>query len=385
MRASIAALVFAIAACSGDGANTEDSTPTDDAGTGGTSPTGDTAAPSTAGTEAGGSSGEHDAGMSTDDDDDDDDDTVDADTVDDTDETSGDTGEPAGVPLWLGVGNWGYRSWSSDGVTWQTEQNRATPSDHSPDLLRDVAWGNGYFVAVGGDQNSMVMRSADGASWEEDLHPAGAGQWMGAVAYGAGRWVAVGGVGRVMISDDDGATWIDNDATLPSAGRGVAYAEGHYVAVGDGGLVAVSSDGVSWDDHTRPDSVGLGGVAFGHGTWVVLGSSWNGSGFDTNCFASTDTTTWSPCPFSSARYDGIVYTDGRLIVAVQDGYEASDDGQTWTHGDVDVPAQAFRGGDLWVGAQSEQRFSGDTLETLVQTETAERGFNGFAMGWVAAG
>ena len=59
------------------------------------------------------------------------------------------------------VGNWGLRGAGLDG-DWNVCGNPSTGNDHSPDLLRGVDYYDGVFIAVGGDRNSMVMRSVDG-------------------------------------------------------------------------------------------------------------------------------------------------------------------------------------------------------------------------------
>ncbi len=290
------------------------------------------------------------------------------------------TGEVAvGEPMWMVVGNWGYRSWTSDGQTWDVEANPKQGNDHTPDLLRGVGWGNGYFIAVGGDQNSMVMRSADGAQWEVDLHPSGT-QWKGDVAYGNGRWVAVGGVGTVISSDDDGQTWVDHEERLPSAGRNIEYADGVFVAVGDNGMIAVSEDGMSWWDHTQPGTQS-GSAAFGHGTWVVAGRQWNGGGFDASCVVSTDTQTWSRCPFGG-QYIRAISTDDRLFVVRDSGYAVTDDGETWTESDVSTPDFFARGGEVWIGASGSRRYQGNGVDTLEEVLSDERGIRDFVMGYM---
>ncbi len=286
---------------------------------------------------------------------------------------------PAGEPMWMVVGNWGYRSWTSDGLTWETEANPAQGNDHTPDLLRGVGWGNGYFVAVGGDQNAMVMRSADGASWEVDLHPTGS-QWKGGVAYGEGRWVSVGGVGTVISSDDDGLTWVDHEERLPAAGRFITHADGVFVAIGDDGMIAVSSDGESWTDRTQPGTQG-GSAAFAHGVWVVAGRRWNGGGFDASCVLSTDTETWTPCPFGGEPVRTFA-TDDRLFVVRAEGYAVTADGETWEESDVSIPANVARGGDLWVGADGERRYHGGSVDALESADDGERGIRAFTMGYV---
>lgn len=293
-----------------------------------------------------------------------------------------DAGTEGMHPVWVGVGNWGFRTSTEDGVTWATTMNPSTGNDHSPDLLRDVSWGDGVFVAVGGDANSMVMRSTDGVTWQEDLHPAG-GQWKGGVAFGGGRWVAVGGVGTTLVSDDGGLTWRDGAERTPSAGRNVAWGDGQFVAVGDSGMIAVSSDGDAWTDRSV-GGIRLGGVAHGLGVWVVTGSEWNGSGFDTACFKSEDgAVTWSACDFTASRFDSVLSTGGLMIVSHGEGYEYSSDGASWARVDVDIPARVFEADGLWVGQANERTFHGAALDALTRGDDSPRGFRSFTVGWVA--
>lgn len=304
---------------------------------------------------------------------------VDAARVDGGSEEEVDGGTtPSGEPTWVAVGNWGYRAATTDGVEWTVTQGEQQASDHTPDLLRGVGYGNGWFVAVGGDRNSMVMRSRDGVSWEEDLHPEG-GQWKGGVAYGAGVWVAVGGVGTMILSNDDAATWEPVDTRLGGAGRAITFGGGRFVAVGDGGVIATSTDGLEWTE-VDTDAGGLGSVGFGHGLYVATGSSWNGSGFDTWCYQSPDASDWSDCPFDSARYRSVFFTGGRLIVSTDEGYEHTSDGESWTHSDASIPSIAFEAEGDWVGVDGDRRYSGTDLESLTRGDNAERGARGFAFG-----
>ena len=305
---------------------------------------------------------------------------IDATTSDDDGGSSDADGgtTPTGEPTWVAVGGWGYRAATTDGIEWTVTQGPEGADDHTPDLLRAVGYGNGWFVAVGGDRNSMVMRSRDGVSWEEDLHPAG-GQWKGGVAYGAGTWVAVGGVGTVIRSTDDAATWTAVDQRLSGAGRGITFGGGRFVAVGDGGVIATSTDGSEWSE-VDTDAGGLGSVGYGHGRYVAVGSNWNGSGFDTWCYQSTDASDWSDCPFASERYRRVFFTDGRLFVTTDEGYEHTSDGETWNHSDASIPASAFEAEGLWVGIDGDRRYSGSSLDSLTQGDNAERGARGFAFG-----
>ncbi|MDR0550480.1 MAG: hypothetical protein LBG72_00510, partial [Spirochaetaceae bacterium] len=110
------------------------------------------------------------------------------------------------------------------------------------------------------------------------------------VAYGNGKFVTVGhwnSSGKIAYSEN-GMSW--QTATITGSGffdtdqniRGVAYGGGKWVAVGPTGQIAYSENGTSWevvDDSTFNDSsvidlfgVGLiNGVAYGNGKWVAVG------------------------------------------------------------------------------------------------------------------
>lgn len=295
-----------------------------------------------------------------------------------------DGGERGGsVPVWVGVGPWGYRTSTEDGLSWAVTANPSTGDDHSPDLLRDVAFGDGVFIAVGGDRNAMIMRSTDGSTWQEDLYPAGE-QWKGGVAYGAGRWVAVGGVGSTAYSDDGGLSWSEG-GRLPQAGRDVAWGNGHFVAIGDDGMIAISTDGFTWTDATVSPEIRLGSVAYGHGMWIAIGSQWNGGGFDTACFQSVDETrTWSGCPFEAGRFDSVALTNGQLLVIHDQGFEATTNGSSWAHGDSLLPANVYFADGLWVGLDGDRRYQGTQLDALAEEPQADRGARAFVQGWRAA-
>ena len=73
------------------------------------------------------------------------------------------------------------------------------------------------------------------------------------VAFGGGRWVAVGE--GVAVVSTDAAAWAA--VTLPGLSlNGVAYGNGAFVAVGDGGAVraaiARSPDGMAWTHGAFP-------------------------------------------------------------------------------------------------------------------------------------
>ena len=65
-----------------------------------------------------------------------------------------------------------------------------------PELL-GVAWGNDVFVAVGADGQSYVS-SSGGQNWAS--YDVGLAEGLNAIAFGSGRFVAVGNAGAIATS-----------------------------------------------------------------------------------------------------------------------------------------------------------------------------------------
>lgn len=267
---------------------------------------------------------------------------------------------PQGAPAVVAVGNWGLRLATSDGASWNTCGNSSTGNDHSPDLLRNVAYGNGVFIAVGGDSNAMVMRSVDGIHWEEDLHPTSAcggesfpascSNWSGGVAYGDGVWVAGGGNGALMKSLDDGLTWTGIDApTRPPAVRDVAFGDGVFVAGTDAGVAVSTDEGDSWTLHGLwPHSMS---VTFGDGLFIAKGQWWNGSALEYHCELSEDLgMTWNACDPLIVDAGEPVWDGSRWIAGVGGGYVSSPNGKDWTfQASPGFPNRYLFTGELWIG------------------------------------
>ena len=141
-------------------------------------------------------------------------------------------------------------AYSTDGVTWtavNVEFNAFYSGSY--DDIKDIAWGGGKFVAVG---NYRAAYSSDGITWtavansskeaveEKKLIEAYS------IAYGGGKFVATGPNGSDVYSTD-GVTWtrgkgyaamtIDNTTSswgfLPY--NDIAYGNGRFVAVGHAG------------------------------------------------------------------------------------------------------------------------------------------------------
>lgn len=301
---------------------------------------------------------------------------------------------PAGTALLVGVGNWGLRGRSETGQVWDYCGNPSTGNDHSPDLLRNVAYGDGVFLAVGGDANGQVMRSLDGIHWEEDVHPTDAcpgdrfpsscTNWIGAVVYGAGTWLAGGGNGALMRSRDGGLGWTSlHPDPGPNAVRSLAFGSGRFAAGTDGGFVAVSPDaGDTWMLHELWQY--SMNIAYGGGAFIAWGAHWNGSGFDRACFASTNAgDDFIPCSSTVAQATSFVHDGTRWVAALPDAYATSDDATAWTsHAANGFPSTLLFHESTWFGRRGASVLVGSDPDSLSEVATGVEDFRAWTVGRV---
>lgn len=135
---------------------------------------------------------------------------------------------------WLGIGNYGLKSVSTDGRTWKDAENQSIA-----DTLIAVAYGNGRFVGVG--LHGLRMASPDGLRWGEK-QMGEEGEHLHAVVFTGKEFVAVG-LGATY-SSSDGVKWkrTPNDDAPVS----VAYGNGVFVGAAYKGRLLVSKDAIAW-------------------------------------------------------------------------------------------------------------------------------------------
>jgi hypothetical protein len=149
----------------------------------------------------------------------------------------------------------GYQSKTSDpcvvsegssSLTWTAVTNTTFGSSQA--IIRGIAYGGGKFVAVG--SNGKAAYSADGVTWTAVTNTTfGSSEDIRGIAYGGGKFVAVGAGGTgsdgsKMVYSADGITWtaVANTAFGSSMIHGIAYGGGKFVAVGQSGKMAYSED-----------------------------------------------------------------------------------------------------------------------------------------------
>lgn len=177
-----------------------------------------------------------------------------------------------GNHTFVAVGNNGRILLSTDdGATWTVQSSGVTAS------LRGVAHSGTVFAAVGTTENNpnfpfeprtAVLTSSDGVTWTPRFLEQSFNGTLNLfdVTFGAGKFVAVGMEGHVVISGDNGVSWAalpPDTVTRPTNLNGVVYGAGNFVAAGDFGQIVTSSDGSNWVNQPQMSVADLKGVGFG--------------------------------------------------------------------------------------------------------------------------
>ncbi|MFO1460497.1 MAG: hypothetical protein U1G08_13945 [Verrucomicrobiota bacterium] len=127
-----------------------------------------------------------------------------------------------------------------------------------------------------------------------------------AVAFGDGRYVAVGEQGKISVSED-GTHW--QSAESPTLGnlRAVARGDGLWVAVGDFGEVLTSVEGLRWTRESLGVFFHIRGVTRGNGLWVAVGD-------DSVILTSPDGRVWTQCASGSEPLRAVEWAGGVFVV-----------------------------------------------------------------------
>jgi len=185
-------------------------------------------------------------------------------------------------------------------LEWQLLSPLPTASD-----IHDVAWGAGRYLAVGA--GGTVLTSPDMVGWEVLPSPTTA-DLLGVTWTGA-RFVAVGDGGTVLVSTD-GQTLDPRHSGIEERLSDVAPGPSGLLAVGDGGALLWSADGDAWEARNPGVSVDLNAVTWAGSRWVAVGAA-------STAVASEDGVTWErlTTPWFVGDLHGVTWSAGQLAVA----------------------------------------------------------------------
>jgi hypothetical protein len=219
---------------------------------------------------------------------------------------------------------------STNGVGWSTafEANAS---------VSDIEFAAGRFVVVG--ESGLVVTSADGLIWERQ--ELGASESLVGVAYGQGRFVALG-VERPWISENGvqwqpgpllfrGSNGMVPGRVVSGPGRFVATVQTFDLTLGAESAYTEmwsSTNGLNWQQTlSRTQADTHQGLAYGAGKFVFITHS--------RAWISEDGLAWMPrlgLPFSNPT--GLDYADGRFVAFSFNGVEGesllSADAEEWT-------------------------------------------------------
>ena len=270
--------------------------------------------------------------------------------------------------------------------------------------IKSVAYGNGRWIAVG-DSGKASYSDDNGDTWTAISDMKFGNYSIRSIAYGSGRWIAVGAAGKASYSDDNGSTWISISSVALGAIFGtnainsVAYGNGRWIAVGDLGKASYSNDGIEWNSmsDTKFGTNAINSVAYNNGYWIAVGAAGKAS------YISPLSPSWtaiSDMKFGTTIIRSIAYGNGRWIAvgfAGKASYSKFADG-SWTamsemgFGSNDITTIAY-GNGMWVasGYPAEVFYSennGVTWTVKRESNFVNARFNSVAYGngrWIAVG
>ena len=193
---------------------------------------------------------------------------------------------PPPAQLWVAAGantTNGVLLTSPNSVNWTSRVVTA----FSGGGINQVAYGGGRFVAVGNTTDidsggGAVSSSADGVTWSISRIDKASCLYMTGVAYGNNLWVAVGVAsgGGILFTSEDSITWVDRTPNIFNTGgiTAVIYTGSKWIINGTAGgqdVIASSTNGIAWTSISMGDYVlaGISRVSYNTSTIFAYGNT----------------------------------------------------------------------------------------------------------------
>ena len=148
------------------------------------------------------------------------------------------------------------------------------------EVIRSIAYGDGYFVALGG--RGTAAYSADGITWSGNKLSSVTGYQPYALTYGNGRFMTVGNNSTFAVCLSGGGepptSWteqkISNLSDTPRIIGACAYCNNLFLVGTENGLIAYSSNGGAWHLAKRSQLVDyINSFAYGKGKYVAVANN----------------------------------------------------------------------------------------------------------------
>jgi len=271
---------------------------------------------------------------------------------------------------------------SSDGITWTVQTNQPFYMDSSGYGISQIVYGNGKFIAVGGEYSKKIAYSYDGINWTAvPDNKINIGQIH--IVYGNGKFVAIAKNTFLMACSSDGITWTAvPDPIHDSYGNknidAIAYGNNMFFALGrtqsSGSLsqISISTDGENWwaSLDTNLDYMSMASIDSRYISAITYGNGKFVAGDNNGRMAtSSDGMTWTTIPTTNNPFDlwpntgrainVITYDNGKFVAGCDDGHIAtSTNGVTWTAetGWIDVTQDILGGSSINAIAYGSGKF-----------------------------
>ena len=219
---------------------------------------------------------------------------------------------------YIALGETGYISTSTDGVTWSAATAVAELGNNRQ--YKGFAYNGSIYLALG--KTGYISTSADGTTWTQSSKNTqiGSHEWMALASDGNGKFVAVGNTGYVSTSTD-GVNWTTpvQDTNMGShTWDALSYLNGQFVVMGNTGYISTSADGSTWTTSYKDLSIGTKSyqsIAYDGHQYFALGYG----GFISR---STDLVNWTvPTQLiGSYSWKDMVYANGKILALSVTGY-----------------------------------------------------------------
>lgn len=244
--------------------------------------------------------------------------------------------------LYVAVGASAKLATSPDGITW-TQRTSGAASGTS---INNVAYGNGYWVAVGcqviPSTVTYVAYSTDGITWTSNTTGISGNPNFRTVEYGNGVWAIGASNGTFYTATSPTGTWTSRTTNITASikNNGLLYAKSQSIWVlGANGSTSnslrSSTDATTWT--TRAANYPDGGVltgAFASNTSVIVYGDREGGATTNQIYSSTNGTTWTQrTPATTTGYLAAAASDATGTIAFMSDagrIQTSTDGTTWT-------------------------------------------------------
>lgn len=197
---------------------------------------------------------------------------------------------------------------STTGFSWTRERQQSNEG------LYGVSYADGYFWAVGvrydSDYNeySQVLSSPTGSTWTKVVVPGEAA--LHGISYGKNVLVTGGEMGGLSIRE--GMAWSQRwSGSSTGIIAAIAYGAGKFVAVGNSGLECISPDGLAWFGKRAKPSQDLSSIAVG--TVMLIGGA-------RSLWISDDQQSWANTYYGNVDIEEVTYNNG-IYLAVGNYYD----------------------------------------------------------------